>query len=176
MTIRIRQITADTMSQDVETTARLAQVIWTEHYTSLIGAPMVAYMLENIQSATRISRDISENGYRYWLAEDAATGEAIGYCAAFQESNLLFLSKIYVLDTYRGRGVGRALLSPLKSWCDQTSLGRIQLLVSKGNAASIAAYKKMGFKLVGTRTTPIGGGFTMNDYVMDLMVGDVTGR
>ena len=170
MTIHLREITADTLIRDAETTSRLAHAIWTEHYLPLIGAEMIAYMLENFQSPEQIRRDIQDNGFRYWLAEDTVTDQAIAYCAAFPQSNLLFLSKIYVLNDYRHCGIARGFLDLLKTWCAEFDLFRVQLMVARSNTDSIAAYQKMGFKLIGTRRTGIGGGFDMNDYVMELQI------
>ena len=42
------------------------------------------------------------------------------------------------------------------------------LAVNKRNAAAIAAYRKHGFEIVEAVVKDIGGGFVMDDYIMEL--------
>ena len=46
--------------------------------------------------------------------------------------------------------------------------GRIQLTVNRFNADSIAVYQKWGFVTLREEKTPIGGGYFMDDYIMEL--------
>ena len=167
MEIRIRQLDPTQLDEDAKLVAQLAQEIWTEHYTPMLGAAQVAYMLEQLQSPARIIRDITEAGFRYWLAEDAEAGIPIGYCGAAQEPNRLFLSTLYVLTAYRTQGVARQLLSLLEEWRAAAQLPTIQLAVNKDNHGSIAAYEKLGFRTVRSVVTDIGGGFVTHDYIME---------
>ncbi len=78
---------------DIERIAAIAAEIWREHYTDMIGAGQVEYMLENFQSAEAITRQIENEGYRYFVAEE--DGDFLGYGALQMtaESDRLFLSK-----------------------------------------------------------------------------------
>jgi hypothetical protein len=53
---------------------------------------------------------------------------------------------------------------------------KICLTVNKRNAGAVAAYHKMGFETVDSVNTDIGGGFFMDDYVMELSVRDTEGQ
>jgi RimJ/RimL family protein N-acetyltransferase len=44
---------------------------------------------------------------------------------------------------------------------------RLILSVNKRNTKAITAYKRNGFAIVESVVTDIGGGFVMDDYVMD---------
>ena len=167
MEIRVREVDPADLDRDAPILGRLAEEIWTEHYTPIIGAAQVSYMLERFQSAAAIAEQITRMGYRYWLAEDGAV--PIGYCAAVAEADhdRLFLSKLYVLDSYRRHGVARRFLEVLEQVRAKSGLPRIQLTVAKPNTDSIAAYEKLGFTVVGAVDTDIGGGFSMDDYVME---------
>ncbi|MCL2735403.1 MAG: GNAT family N-acetyltransferase [Propionibacteriaceae bacterium] len=167
MEIRIREADAEHAGEEGRVIAALAKEIWTEHYTPLIGADQVAYMLSTVQSPQRIAEDIEQRGYRYWIAEDEETGRPVGYCGAVQEANRLFLSKLYVLNSYRAHGLSRQFLNLLEHWRVAAELPTIQLTVNKTNAGSIAAYEKLGFRTVKAIVTDIGGGFFMDDYVME---------
>jgi len=148
--------------------AELAREIWTEHYTPLIGAEQVEYMLSKFQSEEQIQEDIAHNGFRYYLAIDDASGKPVGYSAAVSKPEVMFLSKVYVHRDYRKQGIANAFLSEAKSFAKEKGQGRIQLTVNKGNSGSIAAYKAMGFEKVAEAVSDIGEGFVMDDFIMEL--------
>jgi len=153
--------------RDAPALAELARVIWTEHYEPIIGLPQVEYMLERFQTARRISDDM-RSGYRYFMAEE--DGRPIEYMAAVERDGLMFLSKIYVLRERRGNGTARAFLDALLDWCRQSGLSVVQLTVNRRNHGSIAAYERLGFRTVREQVVDIGGGYVMDDRVMELRV------
>lgn len=157
-----------TTMQGAQEVAVLAREIWQQHYTPLIGAQQVAYMLDRFQSADRIWQDICNGQLTYSKLEQ--DGRPIGYMAVrldlIQAS--CFLSKIYIKDTFRGRGFARLFLDRLIEECRALGIGQIWLTVNKGNSGSIAAYQKMGFSREEAIVTDIGNGFVMDDYVMRL--------
>jgi len=61
--IHFKVVTTD---QDLVLIEEMAKIIWHEHYTPIIGAEQVAYMLEKFQSAAAMRSQI-ENGYQYFL-------------------------------------------------------------------------------------------------------------
>jgi diamine N-acetyltransferase len=155
-----------TTDEQIRQTAELATEIWTEHFTPIIGADQVAYMLDRIQSERAIADQIRSQGYVYYLIEEE--GQAAGYCAVVQQEGALFLSKLYLRKAVRGRGLARKTLGFLKAMAVERNLGRIWLTVNKENTGPIAAYKKLGFVNVGPVIQDIGGGFVMDDYKMEL--------
>ena len=76
----------------IRATAKLAREIWTEHFTAIIGADQVEYMLDKFQSENAIADQIQNKGYVYYLIEESK--QAIGYCAIVLEEDELFLSKL----------------------------------------------------------------------------------
>jgi len=58
---------------------------------------------------------------------------------------------IYVAEAFRGRGVGRALLSALVEESEQAGIWTLQAGIFPENRASIALHEHCGFRLVGTR-------------------------
>ena len=149
----------------------LAEEIWREHYTPIIGAEQVEYMLKKYQSAEQILTDISENEYIYCIASETQNDKPIGYSAVAPQESRLFLSKLYVLKEYRGRGVATALLDEAITLCrHEYKFDSIILTVNKNNKDAIAAYNKMGFITVRELVTDIGAGFYMDDYQMELKI------
>ena len=155
--------------EQITEVARIADITWRQHYTPIIGQAQVDYMLEKFQSETAIMTQIA-GGYKYYLLAD--NNEYAGYLAVVpepQQSSLL-LSKIYVLDTKRGCGYGRKMLSFAEDFCRQRQLKTLWLTVNKNNSASIAWYLQMGFINAGPIVQDIGNGFIMDDYRMEKLV------
>ncbi|MCL1922563.1 MAG: GNAT family N-acetyltransferase [Propionibacteriaceae bacterium] len=164
MGITVREVDPAHMGEDTRTLETLAREIWTEYYTDMIGADQVDYMLSNFQTAEAMARDITERGFRYWIAYDGET--PIGYCGATLEETRIFLSKLYVMSTYRGRGISKLFMDALTNWQQDAGAPTIELTVHKGNVDSIAVYQKLGFTIIDEWVKDIGQGFVMDDYLM----------
>ena len=158
--------------------AKLAEEIWNQHYLPIIGKEQVSYMLDNFQSEDAIKQQIAQ-GYKYYLIIDNQINHKInhkinnqinnqveaGYFSVKNKAEELFLSKLYVLKSFRGKGIGKQGIQFIKS---AFSNPIIQLTVNKNNARSIAFYRNVGFKIVDDVVIDIGGGFVMDDYVMEM--------
>lgn len=148
-------------------TARLASEIWHQHYDSIIGVNQVNYMLENFQSCDAILRDIQEKNYEYFLLKDSSG--PLGYYAVCLDNSTksLFLSKIYISNEARGRGLARKMLEHM---INKNKPDSIWLTVNKHNNKSIAVYEHLGFKTERMQKVDIGSGFFMDDLVMRLQL------
>ena len=150
---------------DAALLALLARDTWMPHYTPIIGAEQVSYMLDTFQSEDAIRRDL-HNGYTYELA--LTDGIPCGYCATRPDNgDACFLSKLYVLLSCRGRGIARTLAAHAEERARQTGATLLRLTCNKRNAGSLAAYARMGFAISGECVTPIGNGFVMDDFLLE---------
>ncbi|MBT2971112.1 MAG: GNAT family N-acetyltransferase [Candidatus Thiodiazotropha sp. (ex Ctena orbiculata)] len=64
------------------------------------------------------------------------------------------IEDLVVSESYRGRGIGQALLEHLIQWADKKGLTRLQLLADRDNQSALAFYKKQGWsttKLIALR-------------------------
>jgi RimJ/RimL family protein N-acetyltransferase len=143
--------------------ARLADTIWREHYIPIIGAGQVNYMLEKFQSADAMANQAAK-GMEYYTVrfEDAP----VGYFAFEKRGRELFLSKIYLLKEYRGKGLGKASMEFITTRAKGLDCAEISLTVNKYNDRSIKAYEGMGFRKTEEAVVDIGGGYVMDDYRM----------
>ena len=148
----------------IETIAGLAHKIWNEHFTPIIGKAQVDYMLEKFQSKKVITEQI-ENGFLYFLIKN--NNAHIGYIGVLPEESQLFLSKIYIISTERGKGHGRKSIEFLEQLAVEKGLSKISLTVNRNNSATIKMYKKLGFKNRGSVVQDIGNDFVMDDYKME---------
>jgi ribosomal protein S18 acetylase RimI-like enzyme len=150
--------------QHIEAVEALAQEIWTEHYIPIIGKEQVDYMLARFQSTQAISEQIA-NGYLYFLIE--ASGQFIGYISVQPKEHELFLSKIYVMSSQRGKGHGRKAVRFVEELAEEKGLKKIVLTVNKNNTLAIKAYEAIGFRKVEAIVQDIGNGFVMDDFKME---------
>lgn len=150
---------------DAETIEKLADLIWHEHYKSILSASQIDYMLEKFQSAGAVREDIENRGYRYYIVRYADADA--GYFGIRQEKKKLFLSKLYILKSFRGRRLASAAMSFCEKFCAEKGLSAVYLTVNKNNADSIAVYEKFGFIRVESIVTDIGNGYVMDDFKME---------
>ena len=158
--IAIREVRGNA---DIKIVKELADEIWTEHYTPIIGTDQVRYMLSNFQSFEAIGKQMSE-GMTYFLLYFLE--EPVGYMACKPDDEDLFLSKIYVLSRMRGKGIGGHAMNFLASRAREQNFRHLSLTVNKNNKDSIRAYEKFGFINLGPLQTDIGQGFIMDDFLM----------
>lgn len=149
---------------DLHIIENLAVTIWREHYTPIIGSVQVEYMLEKYQSFSAMKNQL-ENGHLYFTIYNKK--KAIGYIGYQKRQAELFLSKIYILNEWRGRGIGKKAMQFILEQARTAGLPKIVLTVNKYNTASIQTYLKMGFVNTGPFVQDIGNGFIMDDYRME---------
>ena len=95
--------------------------------------------------------------------------EMVGYAGLVPDidAKRLMLSKIYVKKSARGKGVGKSILDFVEQKCKQEELGTLWLTVNRFNNGPISWYKDRGFSTINEVKKDIGGGFIMDDYVME---------
>ena len=152
----------------IEAVAALAAEIWREHYTPIIGADQVEYMIEKFQSKDAIKHQIDSGDLVYYLLY--AARRPAGYFAIQVRSDEVFLSKLYVARPSRKLGLARMAIDFIKSVAADNCLKRVSLTINKNNRESLAAYERLGFKNEKAVVTDIGNGFYMDDFVLVLPV------
>ncbi len=156
-------IRVDTEEQ-TEEVEKLANEIWREHYIPIIGERQVEYMLKNFQSKKAIQEQLN-NCYNYYLIYEE--NKNIGYAAIQFRRDELFLSKIYIKSSERGKGYAKKTIQFIEETAKNNNLKKITLTVNKNNSNTIKVYEKIGFKIVEPIVMDIGGGFIMDDYLME---------
>ena len=146
--------------------AALAQELWHDTYDPLLPNGQVDYMIEKYQSVPVLEKAVREEGYRYYLAWDGGT--LAGYCGVKPETDkrALFLSKIYVGLPYRRQGLARMFVNRALQDYAAFGLTYAYLTVNKENTRAIQSYKALGFETHDAVVTDIGGGYVMDDYIM----------
>ena len=84
------------------------------------------------------------------IAEDAATGEAVGFALWFLTFSTwrgvhgIYLEDLYVRPEARGGGHGKALMTELARICTRRGYQRLEWSVLNWNEPSIAFYESLG--------------------------------
>ena len=154
--------------KDFKILEELAREIWKEHYTPIIGADQVAYMMEKFQQAEVMYEQSLSGSYDYYLVH--VIDSLAGYISFRRQEQELFLSKFYLEKTFRGKGWAREMLRFLEDIATGEGLTKIGLTVNKYNTDSINAYKALGFDIIEPVVIDIGGGYIMDDYRMEKKV------
>lgn len=158
-------LTLVTTTPQIERVVALANSIWQEYYTPIIGAAQVKHMLTQFQSADAIQHQIAHEHYQYYLLE--ADGTVQGYMAIQSQADCLFLGKLYVSAATRTKGLARAAVNFAAQHARQLHLNKLALTVNRRNHLAIMVYERLGFINVDSVVTDIGGGFVMDDYRME---------
>ena len=88
-TFHIQSAKTDEQIKDI---AILAEIIWNQHFTPIIGKEQVDYMVEKFQSYPAIKNQITKDGYEYF--EIFCDNTLAGYTGIHAEAQALFLSKL----------------------------------------------------------------------------------
>ncbi|QYN22486.1 GNAT family N-acetyltransferase [Amycolatopsis sp. DSM 110486] len=103
---------------------------------------------------TRASLDAKWLPEHRWIAE--ADGQVVGWTAASPVSSRdcyagVAETSVYVAETHRGRGVGKALLRKQVMAADDAGIWTLQTSVFTENRASLALHHSAGYRTVGIR-------------------------
>lgn len=151
--------------KDIETLATAANEVWHEYFRSILALEQIDYMVKKFQSVPALTYQIKCQSYQYYILNDNET--PTGYIGIHPESNRLFLSKIYLLKPYRKKGFASLMLKKVEEIARKTGKSSIYLTVNKYNTNSKEVYEHKGFNIIDSTVTDIGGGFVMDDYVME---------
>jgi len=164
--ISFRTATVD----DIPVIQDLSSRIWREHYPGIITHAQIDYMLGKMYAPEVIEDEIRSKGCRYILV--AERERAVGYIAYRSDdaAKAVLISKLYLLPSLHGKGIGRQMLGYVKDAARQWGAATLYLFVNKSNTKAIAAYERFGFVKAEAVVTDIGGGFVMDDYRMKLHI------
>jgi ribosomal protein S18 acetylase RimI-like enzyme len=121
-------------------------------------------------------RELSQPDVIFLIAE--SQGNPIGYAQlvmnskdeSIQGARPLELRRIYALQEYLGKGVGKELMNATIEEAGRRGCDCVWLGVWERNQRAIDFYRKWGFRVVGSHTFVLGED-QQNDFVMELELG-----
>jgi GNAT superfamily N-acetyltransferase len=146
----------------------LARIIWPTCYAQILSAAQIDYMLDMMYAVERLVME-QRAGVQLVLIAAGAGGEACGFASwgGSAQARVCKLHKLYVVPMEWGRGLGGALLAHVTGSAVAEGYDAMRLNVNKYNQRAIAVYQRKGFVQVAAEVVPIGGGYVMDDYVME---------
>ncbi len=142
----------------------VADAIWHQHYTPILGEDQVDYMVEKFLSPDALVEQIN-SGYEYFLFSYDYT--FAGFAGILEEDGKLFLSKLYVDEEFRGKGIGKYMFEKIIEICKMRKLTKIWLTCNRHNTNTLAIYEHLGFQKVREEVTDIGNGYVMDDFILE---------
>lgn len=159
--IEIRPVTPP----DVPAIAALAREIWQATYPGIITQAQIDFMLEQRYGHERLYDDL-EDAHK-WLDQAFADGRRIGFAFSEIYKGEFKLDKLYIHPDMQRQGVGGRLIAHVAARAKQLGYPCMILAVNKRNEKAINSYRKYGFTVREAVVDDIGGGFVMDDYIME---------
>lgn len=155
--------------EQIKQLAGIADIVWHEWFPSILSTEQIDYMVDKFQSYKAIKAQIKD-GYEYFFVN--VDGVNVGYTGVHIEQDMskMFISKVYLLKDFRGRGYASEVFAFLEDKCTRNNLKSMYLTVNKNNSQAIAVYEKKDFKTVRSQVADIGNGYVMDDYVMEKII------
>lgn len=150
---------------DIAIIREIANITWPDAYGSYISQAQLDYMLDMMYSDASLIEQINK-GHQFYIAEH--NNKAVGFASVSQEAdNACKLNKLYVLPTAQKTGAGKSLLFKTIEYATSQAASCVYLQVNKQNNAQ-QFYSKHGFTIREASILEIGGGYIMDDYIMEL--------
>lgn len=151
--------------------SEFASGIVKRHFDPIIGVAQNDYMIAKFQSPSAIREQISAGSYYY---EVRLGGTLAGFLAFYPEQGKMCLSKFYVAEPFRGKGIASEMFRFLKQKTQEAGISTIFLHVNRHNEGPVAVYRHFGFRVAEEKKSDIGNGFVMDDYIMEWQVEENT--
>lgn len=145
--------------------AELADNIWHECFVGIISREQIDYMVEKFQSLDAMCSQIEKQNYSYAAVYD--DGELCGYIGTKPEDEKFFLSKLYLRNDKRGKGISSEMMNFVFDEARFYGKKSVYLTVNKHNGRAIKFYEKTGYKVIDKVVTDIGNGFVMDDFIFE---------
>ena len=104
------------------------------------------YLAEQERHFGRPTSPPLPHGGVFWVAEDATTGELLGYAAGTLRPEGCTIGPIFTRDVGRRRGTGGALLSAIEEWAADTRVPVIEVAVNAENEGDVAFLRAAGYR------------------------------
>ena len=145
----------------------IAAEVWPKTFAPILPPEQIPYMMNMMYAPEVMERELAE-GYRFAaLLVDGAPSGYVSWSPYPPAPGTAKLHKVYLLTACHGRGFGRLMLDYVTGVCREAGYLRLRLNVNKHNERAISVYLRNGFEVVESVKNDIGGGFFMDDYVME---------
>ncbi|MFT3996387.1 MAG: GNAT family N-acetyltransferase [Asticcacaulis sp.] len=147
--------------EDLPIVRDLAMIIWPRLYRNVVSPVQMDAILSHLFDLDTLEDDMETRGHVYWVAE--INGRPVGFLSAEGHDAQVNIHKVYVLEDYRGGGIGKAMMqAALDHFADARTLS---LIVPKDHDHGIGFSLKSGFSFDREEPTRVGG-YDLTNYIM----------
>lgn len=152
--------------KDIPLLRELAEKSWKSAYANILSPEQIDYMLAEMYSEKEISSQLQNSDYHYYLIlSNEIPAGFMGFELNYEQDTTK-LHRIYLLEEFKGQGLGKKGLNLLKEKVKENINHRIILNVNKNNPA-IKIYESQGFKVFSEGIFDIGNGYVMDDFLLE---------
>ena len=152
--------------KDIPAIQHIAYTTWPLVYGLIVGETQLAYMLNLIYSTSSLEQQM-QNGSLFVLTKE--NDETTAFAAYFLKApNIYKLDKLYALPNQQGKGLGKILINYIIEEIKSLGATALHLNVNRWNTKAQSFYEHLNFKIIEEQDIPIGEGYFMNDYMMEL--------
>ncbi len=153
-------------SNDIETVATLARIVWQDTYSGIITQAQIDFMLGQRYDTRRLLEELAMP--QVWWDKATLDGELVAFASSLLSATPgeMKLDKIYVDPARQRLGLGGRLIAHVAQRALAQGCSTLILAVNKRNERAIAAYRKHGFFVRNAVCVDIGNDFVMDDFIM----------
>ena len=153
--------------RDIPAIQKLAHDIWHECYPGIITVGQIRYMLKQGYELEILKSEITEGEIRF--EQILVEGKPIGFAShgPTDRPREIKIHKLYVHPHHQRQGHGGCLIDHIAKKCSAEGTETLVLAVNKRNTPAINSYMKNGFRQREAVVVDIGGGYIMDDYIME---------
>lgn len=162
------------LPSEADLLADISRTTFAETFAPVNTLEDMAIFMEQQFTTEQLKAEMGKPDYLHLLA--SYNGAPAGYLflkkhshPLLQKSAALEISRIYCLQTFQGKGVGKALMEYALDYAKENELPTVWLGVWKENAKALAFYTSFGFRIFG-ETDFILGNDLQKDWLMYTMI------
>lgn len=159
--LEIQKVTG---KSQIQTINQLAWEILLPFYAPHIADEQIRFFLNKFQSEEAIEKQIAHD-FTYFLFYYQSS--PVGYLGIQELEKELVLSKLYVLEKFRGKGIGAKAMEIVDDLAIRKNYESIWLYVNKHNEEAIRFYERCGFRIITLVTHHYENGHSVQDYKME---------
>lgn len=147
----------------------LANITWAVAYKEIISNEQKEFMLYQMYSTESLQSQIQQQNHQFVIAylDKNPSGFSSYSIKPSTNDSIGKLHKLYVDPSQQGQGIGKSILQFILKDISKKGANYLELNVNRQNKA-VRFYQKLGFTIIAEEDIPIGNGFFMNDYVMQI--------
>lgn len=148
----------------------LASRVWENTYGTILSKEQLDYMFDMMYAPENIRKQMEEWHHQFFII--SADNTPAGYLSVEKTGDDTYnFQKIYSVPEAHGTGIGRFIIEQGVEYLRRIHPGpfTVELYVNRQNPA-VGFYEHMGLRKKDTRDYPIGNGYYMNDYIMEMRV------